>query len=1551
MSSNKRAVAVSAVDPALLEELVGLSEIGIYGDLLPVVPFVLAGKLGHVLSALSQFATSNEIVSFLRHSEPLGNLLDIINYVLYEESSESANLQTKLRLLEERDKIAEFYTAIATSHIKMVYKILSVRKPRAVSALARILTALVEFKQNRVLTEFVNGMDFSNAHFLKIFVPSKDEFDRGYCAVESMRGLFISFWLALCARVNSTLRKSFLTNFKIMNTFWKYLEMDRYELLADIIRFVDKKVLSEASFKRSSKTQILNENFMYSTRPLVGFVIRGNVRKDDSDEDDFSTFKKEFSALMDVIVTDKNLGLSFPHNSMGAPLEVNGRTFKVNNKLIYTLLTTLKPWETHSILQYVLRILDHNPELVAPYMNWIVSNSGGYHNPALSAYWVGHTLLYTEILKSKAIPATPDTISLAPLSQLALKECLEFSNDLVKQLTLQLIVHQLRRLKQISNDQSLVEAVLSTIPPYASFLPLIELKNHMIKLSAILCIRNLEDIAPSSSSAATVSRVNDLVNKIVFGDIAIDSFNLVVLENALKIQANSDVKWWNKGAGDRSFFTSLVKMSQVSSLKGKLFAILDSITLSTILFESQNLIASPIVALIEASLLATDNAEFWNCLDEAVSRGIKTPYKYLDVSHEKYENISIFFVVLVEQLTFAKNKSEVVPVLTRLFRDLAIIGASPAALDRLASDHGFNVKIDLSGVKVKGNITSKFDFASAVTQLNFAIEKSDSEGTIFNLFLKLGNFLVSTGISDPMLVSFISNSSTWKFLDNFRKSSVSQKAALAFALLSEMLEPFASALQGTSLSIRIQELCTSGVATKIQAPLSKWLWILTSDQLKELANSPVGDLLRTKCYLTLSTENVPFELDYDFLIRANSPYQLRSILISRKIPELEISRLLESEKYEFLLEEPNESVEIYLLSVDNVDDRILYKFAAHSKKVSEKFSARVKLLAFSLAVPAQSIQIFNNAFHLFESDSLIAAVTAFLKNFPTKTFTPDFVELALQLSVANRQTQPELIQWIQSATIYVTKKFAESSHLSEKFVRFLGAFCGLIIRSKIPWTASLLEAFVTQLEVLLGHRDWILREEYLRHACEIAFQSKFKPSQAAKLIQIFLNNPRNALTKLPGLEDCQLRIYSALTVRLLYDLLSGSFKTELLLEQILVLYLGTTRAEDLIIKEILRDLENHVSRSWISKVTNWDISEEMLEQEADLVGQERLIIKDQTSCVLALNKSIINRSIREMRDVPQFSGVKSMEGYLQLAKNCDGSSYLDVLYDPEFLMLAIINNSELVEFKEDGLSFKLTRLIESKLLQFVVTALALPSCRDISKIILQGILKFVLSEDTRIKDKSIITIYVASILHTILKSDHSTSLVWHMVGSFAGIITDPAHTLYDRVCRYVLSTPIHKEFEIPLHASIIQNWGSEEVHEENEYQGQMAWFIQEVAWGVKTPVDLRLLRYKDLLEAFLMFSASPYLSGLVRLKILLLLYDIQQLGTEGTHMLVTRYSILSSLETMKGSLSPTEFSEFQLKLNLDQIAARIEVVSRGLKRLREWLFDDIGRAVKRIHEA
>lgn len=1551
----QNAYSASNINTAVLQELADVAEIGVFGDLSPLVLFVQKNHLITAITNITYFSSVNDIGSVARNAKRLSQVLGFINYVIHDAPLDSPNMAVKLSLLDERERIAEFYNELCTTHLKTIYKFYSMRKPLAVIALTGLLTALVEYKNHHVLTTLQDTFDFSHSTLPKIMTPTRDEFEKNIIDEFSMRYAVMDFWMVLCAHSNSSFRKSLLTNFKIMNNVWKYIEMERYETLLKIFKFLEKSVLNEPSFKRSSKCQILNENFLFNLRNVFALVKGSNDRKDDTDISDFDGFKKDFEEFINILVSDQAKGITYPQNEHGTPLVVNNKTFKINNKLIYTLLTTLKPWDSHPQLQFCIRILNYNQELVPPYMNWIVASSGGYHDPSLTSYWIGHTLLYTEILKSRQIPSLVETVSLAPLSKQAMTECLTFPSDLVKQLGLQLILLQLLKLTESSSPvQSLVESVLGNLPEQANFVPLMTHENKLIKLTSTLIIKRMEQLVPSSSSSAIVSLVGQNLAALNLDESATNSLELVMLDTYLSIQSNNDLKWWNKSAKGNSFFTSLLKLTNIDFLIGKVYNILEKLTRSSFIFGKDTLIESPLLMLIEATskFVGSNSSEkLWNCLDETISRSMKTPYKYLDKSHTEYDDVSVFVVALFEQLKFIKDVKKDADILTwlkELANKLVVVGESRTALLKLAADHDFDIQLELNYSFKKDNVISKFDFAQAVLALNQAVAKS-KENQVMELATKLGGYILGSEIANTPLFTFLTTSSNFEFFGKLTSAKLSQSEALALSILAEIYQQLDLDYSKSQLNEFIFENVKQSMPKKNQLIALRFLWILTDAQIAELANHYENDSIVIKVYQMASERNLHILPDFKKLSQIQST-DLQPILLQLKDSVQDVEVILSNPTFHFLLEEENEKISAHLETLATIPDDILYRVAPVDIANATKHKDQVTKLALGMQNFLYSLRIFTAYPKWFSSDDVLKTAFAYVDKSPKSAMTSEFANfLSLFVSTFDIQESDPIKLWLQRAMIYITKKFAELPELSANFDGFLSSIAAFTtsykqFRSKVPKNV-----LNTQFEVLLAHKKWVTKETYLEYANRVLLKLDHKGLNAEKLLQILVTNENNALWKLPDLQSALVRFQTALLIHVLYNLTGPSSSTITLTNQILALYLGSTRAEDLLLKDVLTAIEAKSGKSWVANVINWDFIDEMSRKEVDLVGEERLIIKDKSNLVVALNKTFVLNTVKHMDEIPSVPQGKDYESLIKMKQECFVGEYFETVYDSEFLLLVILNNEELFSEEEGKFKFNMAKIIDSGFLHFIVMCLSLESTRDVAKVILHGMLKYLTSTEENIKDKNIIKIYISSILHTLRVSDHSTPLVWYFIGEFANIITNPGHFLYEHVFRFILSTPKFQQFEIPLYRVLAMSLPNEDSAEEDNYYKQITWLLELLTASITSSADLKVLKFRDVIEwAFNVYNLS-YASAAIKSKIMALIHRVSSLNVEGTDLLLTKFAGFTSLDISKHSIQEEVFSSTHLALNVDQVALRTGIVGQSQKRLREWSDGNIERAVKRIH--
>jgi len=1715
MSKNQGRVPYSSnVDTALLELLTSIITSENHVQLLQIID---NGSLSKVLTAWSYFASTNNHSQFIDLSSKLSKATYTINLITHNEVQEPAALALQLQYLAAKPKIIAFYTDIINNHLKVVYRALNNVKPSLTIPTLRILTNLVKFDLSPSLTSlFYNSFDFTLAILPKLLVPSKHDLeDPKLRSHMSIRYNFINFWIALNSKVAHYLRKDLLVNnYKIMNTLWKYInDFDSETTISSIIDFIESSILNEPQFKKSSKCRILNENFMYKVQPIFNRL--GN--------DEFAT---KFILFMNTLVSDSKHGLVFPNDKLwqtnsqsGVPVQINNKTYRINNKLIYTLLTTLKPWESHTQLQFAVTTLQFNPELIPPYMSWMIQHGGGYHDPSLTSWWIGHTLLYTHILQlpnpvsmnhtdfisqdiSYDVSLVAESISLPPITKSALTKGLETNKPILTQFTLQLIMFTLKKLTTtlqsgaIAKRQELIESVFNNLPDISAYVQVFandSTKNpdhKLIKVSLINIINQYEILYPkhsptSSSSSMLTKFTNSGINDIINSKLDTSSgFELTLLDNYLSIQSHqeqaTDLKWWNKSPSGNSLFTSLVKLSANENINDsftfKIVNLLETLTSAKLLF-NKNLIVSPILALIYSfDSSSSDSTLVWNLLDEAVARAIRTPYKYLDLSHQHYNDTSLFVVVLFEQINFALAKqSDITVPLSWLFKFakyLIVVGEPKESIIQLFNEYlkdpkvkesieknnlfevlEFNSSdstkdtflsyiINTSNREMASNISSlekkpvlsNIDMAALLYRLSLIISDSSikkPEDLLIEMVSKLGNYLLSILPNDEHALKFVLSSKFWSTFLFSLTDIPSPSKLLVGSLFEEVLQQLPSEIfdskyiQFNELNKFINGVFQSDikVGQEVQLFYTKFAWLLTNDQVKQLLNEKFAHneyfYIRVSQIALERLIKIPSETFNTLL--SFSKQETKAILSSLIEADLvtfdevtildEISRILETKSNHFLLKSfitssntnRDKIITFLVEKASALDDEYLLCYIGYSitlnlkegkinseDPILDQFFQRISKLALKflsqpdfeshiewnqiLAVLTISLSYISAE----EKATIIEQVFNYIESKGIKSsFVSEFSQFINHYIVTSEDLNQNIKSWIHKSMLYITKKFAESSTLSKNFDNFLDGIQQIAI--KLPqlnlsiWKLVPISIINTQLEVLLNHSQWISNANYLTYSNIVIITGLKNIVPFEKLIQIFINNDQNILNQLPTLATSKARYLSALTLSNLFNFDPSKNSTTILMEKIILLYLGSVRSEDILLKSILIKIESHTSASWVAKVSNWEFTEEMTNNEIELVGEDRLILKDKSNFIISLSKQFIKNSIKsgydaKLFEVPQFTTSDTkvnivwpkIEDFYETNKILVNQEYQSTIYDSEFLTMLIINNDELVKYdqkdeKDPSISkakFDLQKLIESNLLQLIVVNLANPikNVRDISQVLVAGILNSI-DDVENFKDKNIYKVYLSNILHTLRTSDDIPSIVWHIYSSFIPILSNPGHFLYEKSFRYVLSNPTIKNNDIPLYTNIILSMTSDSQSENDEsYYRQVAWLLENIIDGTSTIKDLDILKFKGIFEWVLNLSNSPFVTMKVKSLILKLLYIVQSID-QGSDMLITRFGVLTSLEQLLNRIDLGKGNVFdeQLKLNLDQVVIRFGLSVGGTKRIRDWCGDDLGGYIKRIH--
>lgn len=675
----------------VVDELFPQAESYNYSDLILLCE---RGFLNQVVQSWSYFAQVNNHVRFGK----LTNLLFKTLVVLGRDTSVEIHGSALIKLILEQ-------------YAKVMYRGLSsMRRGNTIPTL-KLMKQIIHFGEGKHLQDFLSYFDLKLSIIPKILTPSKAELNEPTDA-PSYREYFISFFIELIAKAPTIIRKDILMdNYKILSAWFKFMDKaDSHEILLQTITLFINSILLEPSFKKMTKTKVLNEMVLMKLHTLY---YAGD-----------KTLKKKVNEFFKIYGSDPVHSVAFtddcvwfktsPYNNdqKGVTITINQRNFTIYNKLLFNLLKIFKPWDDVMQTNTVVSILKNVPELVAPYSHYLLSL--GNHDPNITSYWSGLTLLYGKIIRldipkfmtvveTDEVPDATiviESIIPAPLSKGSSTKTLQYDNYLVKMMGAQLLVFSFQKLRKVfdlyemkgwsSKKLELSSLFLSRIPEMAVISNALNQvysnspKKLILLLTLTMILREYAELFPNLFSL-------NLPSSNIFMDIlAKESFNEIefaILDNFLKFQpyCGSQTKWWTSTESQRSLFTSMILLGATKdlSIRKKVETLLDGLIKNTIIFSTG--LIKPIAALInslEAVCKTDSNGEQINkiatLLDSSIMRCINTPYKYSDKA-TNFNQISPFIVTLTEQWKFVDKSTDYDLVLNWLMiltRNLWVVGES-----------------------------------------------------------------------------------------------------------------------------------------------------------------------------------------------------------------------------------------------------------------------------------------------------------------------------------------------------------------------------------------------------------------------------------------------------------------------------------------------------------------------------------------------------------------------------------------------------------------------------------------------------------------------------------------------------------------------------------------------------------------------------------------------------------------------------------------------------------------------------------------------------------
>ncbi|CDK29372.1 unnamed protein product [Kuraishia capsulata CBS 1993] len=1046
----------------------------------------------------------------------------------------------------------------------------------------------------------------------------------------------------------------------------------------------------------------------------------------------------------------------------------------------------------------------------------------------------------------------------------------------------------------------------------------------------------------------------------------------------------------------------------------------------------------------------------YSLLDETVSRCARAPYGYIDKAAKiaPTAHLSAFVVALCEQLKFVSDPRASL-WLVLFLRELALANepvqeaeleiSVPEAYKPLLDFQDFEKNSEayralfahesvwdlLISAPLKTlsdalpNIITSIEAAGILSRIKFSLKGSPTKvelDCIESLFTRLENFASSN--PDDF------RADAQKFWKSFYLSSTNCPSAEVqiSRFTVEMLYELSQSLKldlaefAAHVVLLISTL-TESDSTQTKQVLANSVWALDNQSLLKVSNV-TEPVVSHAILMTLVDRQtlIPFSLFRSL----SGDVRLRSQLVRF----LQIEDYHDLEKYfkSCIFTETEIALELVIF-YPNLAQIVSDTFKIEKSKFETLFSSRagVRLMdlvesqldsaEFTEFVHVQGLQRVNEKhFEVLnvllvplsrtiskdeKADvmSALAAIPRF-NNVASQVFSREYLEFIMSIM---DQSDSSLVlyfrTWCERSTLYITKMFAETvGELPEEFKAFLDGFHGVAHKYSEYLPAHLLDS---QMEVILGSSKWVSSEYVVRYVASVLLDSS-KKINGSKILQIFVNNESNALKTLPTKENLQSRFYSSVIIFAIFRSNVSKLSSRDLQTKVVQLYLGSTRPEDLVLKQILNQIESKIAISWVDNVTSWDFLEDMSSAELDATGElPRLVTADKRgNLTVNINKTLINNAILGMEFTPGLpSDFTKWDDWMKFNESCNSLSdfenansiYRSLKYDAEFMMLLSLNNEELVKIEEAGsVKFDLKNLASSGLLQLIVTNLANEDSRirQVSEKLLRGVassleeeenekdgaeMEVDATEDTKKttghkfqKDSAIFKVYLGNLLRLYgdsIQEDGKRipSVVILMLSNLVSIIADPSHFLYEKVYHFLLAYPKFKAMELPLFKAIALQFSTDDkdsgIRDQEGYYRRLSWLLSTIKNSICSELDLKVLSRDAFMEWLLNLSASPYVASSLQLQIWGIVSKIQSLPG-GSDWLIRGYAALLTLEakyleaeqTNCVSTNTAELAAQRVKAsNYEKLVMRTGLTVVGNKRIREWTFDDVPKILKRAH--
>ncbi|KAF3924020.1 hypothetical protein ABW21_db0205406 [Orbilia brochopaga] len=626
----------------------------------------------------------------------------------------------------KRHGVALAKTVLQPSYLKIIYRSLGGSKDAISSPCLRLLTEINRFDDGSLCPYLHQSVDFTVkdlARNLEIKKAEKsdeppiEDPDR-----PSVRTVFVRFILSFFQHGTHSIKTDIMGLRSFTTPLFKHIRQDSAVAISETLKTFQTHVLPDPDVARSAKTNYFND---WSLGHIAELCYREDPVDPENPERTVADIAYEF---LEGICTTPGNGVCFKDNGWytGAKLDggadTKGGKAQVNNRILLSLLKSLRPYSNTYHLRLLTAVFTGSPELVVAYFN---DSTTFAFDPKLTATWIGLSSVFLETIQIKVprafgypnseIPSVPPPVrnvieNLIPhqLTRAVLTKCLTFNNNFVRFIAIRILNASFRKLDNVLEMLSELSADLEDATTWTSAAHdiLDEFSQQVPELSIITTafnqtpqdgtlqreavsrlLLNYHELLSSSAAVSTTSKFDfgPSFARVLARVDQSTGFEALEVTHCLNLaKLLPETRWWAKAAS--ASYSPAVTLMKVAingtdntSVRKDVYSLLETIVDDSPLFgkdgrvdNSISSIVHPLEALME-SLEYMKEDQGWDkilgYLDNACGRLVQSPYKFYDIVGEVLENakatttnqqrtLSPLVAALFHQFKFVKKGEE-----------------------------------------------------------------------------------------------------------------------------------------------------------------------------------------------------------------------------------------------------------------------------------------------------------------------------------------------------------------------------------------------------------------------------------------------------------------------------------------------------------------------------------------------------------------------------------------------------------------------------------------------------------------------------------------------------------------------------------------------------------------------------------------------------------------------------------------------------------------------------------------------------------------------------